>query len=135
MLEAYQTSKGKGSMSRADDIRKYVVSNFANVGEFKTRDVLTATEEWPSSNVSSALNDFAKGRYLVNGYRLARQEGKSQGTQVWKLVKAEEAAETEGTFQPGKTFTGRVLKINSQTGAMVVATEDDVFKVTPLDWS
>jgi hypothetical protein len=121
-------------MTKADEIRKYVVEHFAKVGTFKTRDVLTLTEQWPSSNVSSSLNDFANRSMLVDGYRLVKDGTRAAGsTQVWKLIPASEAA--SGESLRGSEFRGKILKVNDQTGTMIVTTEDDVYKVIPIGWS
>jgi hypothetical protein len=120
-------------MTRADEIRKYVVKHFARVGKFKSRDVLTATEEWPSSNVSSALNDFASRNMIVDGYRLVKDTERAVGrVQVWELVSADAEPRKSSS---GGTFSAKILKANNATGTMIVAANDEVYKVIPVDWS
>jgi hypothetical protein len=123
-------------MTMAKEIREFVTKNMNDVGTFTTRDVSDLSDNtWPSSNISVALNDWARCNWIVGGYRITKS-GKRGGTQKWELIDASRVKPSEvvAALEDHEVFAGEVVD-SREDGSFLVRTSKGVFyKVQRLEW-
>jgi len=135
----------------SSDVRRWVASNFNDVGEFRTADVVDAIGKdesvgikADSAYISSALTGWYKHDIIVDGFRLRRSENSNGSRRIrWVVVPAKKQIEqmtleepkpkppirTESASKKTALTEGDQTKINKPFSrtfkGQILATKDD----------